>query len=151
MCYPHIPPLFYHYHYLLELQKHRLWGLLSYLISLSSSSPSLGPYPTTTKTLTLENLNLIQRILELTHSRSITAFYHTSFNRIANLSLAPSSFWTPAMMPFTPHHETPPFKFQFRLRQGKHSNFHSQKTSTTSSLFIVSFIHLTFHVPKRLT
>ena len=98
ICYLHrvpflrrTPPIFYHYHSLLELKKHRLCPVLSCLLSiyldltectiyihsrrypescpsesLSSPSPSLGPYLTTTQTLTFENLNLIQRILELT-------------------------------------------------------------------------------------
>ena len=108
MCYPHrfpflrkTPPLFYHYHSLLELQKHRLWQLLSYLLpihldltectiyihslhypescpSLSSPSPSLEPYPTNTQPLTPENLNLIQRILELIYPNFTTALCHTS-------------------------------------------------------------------------
>ena len=55
-------------------------------LSLSSSFPSLGLYPTITQKLTLENLNLIHRILELTHLKSITALCHTSFNRTAHVS-----------------------------------------------------------------
>ena len=47
--------------------------------SHSSMSPSLGLYIMTTYTLTLENLNLTQRVLELTHVKSITALCHTSF------------------------------------------------------------------------
>ena len=44
-------------------------------VFLSSPSPSLGLYPTTTQTLTLENLNLLQRILELTHWYHCTVPY----------------------------------------------------------------------------
>ena len=94
-------PLFSHFHSLLELQKHQLYRLSPYLqsihsglpapnlypfpslsivlsesfqnVSLSSSIPSLRPYPITTQTL-------IHRILELTHPKSITALCHISFS-----------------------------------------------------------------------
>ena len=46
-------------------------------LSLFSPIPSLGLYPTTTQTLTLQNLSLIHRILEVTHPKSITSLYHT--------------------------------------------------------------------------
>ena len=55
---------------------------------LSSPSPSERLYPTTTQTLTLENLNLIQRILELTHPKSITALCYTLLKRMVTPSLA---------------------------------------------------------------
>ena len=51
----------------------RILSMLFQNLSLSLLSPSLRPYPTTTQTLTFENLNLIHRILELTHQTSITA------------------------------------------------------------------------------
>ena len=44
--------------------------------SLSSPFHSLGPYPTIPQTLTLENLNLIRRILELKQPMSVIAIYH---------------------------------------------------------------------------
>ena len=51
MCYPHTvpflcrtPPLFYHYHSLLELQKHQLCWLRSYLLSIHLDLPKCTIY-----------------------------------------------------------------------------------------------------------
>ena len=58
-------------------------------ISLTSPFPSMEPYPTTTtQTLTLENMNLIYRIVELTHPKFIKVLFHTSFSRMDTHSLA---------------------------------------------------------------
>ena len=90
------PPLFSHFCSLLELEKNQLYRLsphpfrspsahnlhpfptLSIVLSmsfqnfsLSSPIPSLGPYPTTTQSLPLENLTLMRRILDLTRPKSI--------------------------------------------------------------------------------
>ena len=45
----------------------------------------------------------------------------------------------------------PSFPFNFVSVKASNSNFPFWKMSTTSSLFVVSFIPLKFHVPKRLT
>ena len=53
---------------------------------LSSPFP-FWSYPTTTQTLILKNLILIQRFLELNIPNSIVAMCHTSFNRMSTRSL----------------------------------------------------------------
>ena len=91
----------------------------------------LGPYPTTTQTLTLEKLNLIQRILSLycaTHR--LTGWPH---------------------LPYLFVHHTSPFPFSFFSVKESNSNFLSLKTSTTSSLFAVPYVPLSFYVFKRFT
>ena len=60
------------------LMPSRVLSILFQDLSFSSPSPSLELYPTMTQTLILENLNLIQRILELTYLNFITALCHTS-------------------------------------------------------------------------
>ena len=116
-------------------------------LSLSSPSPSLRPYNYTI--FSPWKLELIQRILKLTHSKSTTALCHTLFNRIATPSLALSISWTPEILPFTPHYDTFPFPFNFTSIKASNSNFPSLKTPTTPLLFSVPFIPFTFHVPKQ--
>ena len=117
---------------------------------LSSPIPSLGSYLNTTQTLTLQNLNFIHRILELTHPKSITALCHTSFNNTTTLSLALFISPTPAIHHLL-HTMILSISFQFCLRQGKQFKLSLLKTFTTSSLSAVPFIPLTFHVPNRFT
>ena len=56
-----------------------------------------------------------------------------------------------SMIPFTPHHDTFPFPFNFVSVKASNSKYLSLKTSTPSSLFAVPFTYLTFHVPNRFT
>ena len=148
MCYPHIfsflskaPPLFCYYHSLLEHQKHRLGHPLFYLIFIrlylpecsicihslhyrescpccSSPYPLLGPYPTTSQTLTAENLNLIQKIVELTQPKSTT---HCATHRSTGWPPLPKLFPSPNIgndaINSTPCYFS--LSFQFRLLQGK--------------------------------
>ena len=55
------------------------------------------------------------------------------------------------MILFTPHYDTSPFTFNFASVKAINSKFPFLKTSTTSSLFAVPFIPLTFHEPRLLT
>ena len=118
----------------------KILSMLFQNLSLSSPSPSLGPYLATTQTLTLENLNLIQRILELTYPKSITPLYYTSFNRMATPSLGHSISWILAMMPFTAQHDTSPFHFNFISIKASNLNFPSLKMQ--SHLFLLHSMYL---------
>ena len=63
-----------------------------------SFSPSVGPYTTTARNVTLGNLNLTHRILELTYPKSITALCHyLSLKKKSHLSYLCQSL---------EHHET---------------------------------------------
>ena len=93
----------------------------------------------------------MHKILEQTYPKSITTLCHTSFNRTVTPSLLLSISWTPAVIPFTPHYDTFQFPLSFVSVKASNLNFPFLKKSTTSSLFAVPFIPLTFHVPSRLT
>ena len=67
------------------------------------------------------------------------------------LSIALPISWSPAVIPFTLHNDTYPSPFNFLSVKASTLNFPSLKTPTTSSLFTVPFIPLTFHVPNRFT
>ena len=55
------------------------------------------------------------------------------------------------MIPFTLHHYTSPFPFNFVSVKASNSNLLSLKTSNTSSFFAVPFIPLIFHVNSQFT
>ena len=68
---------------------------------------------------------------------------------MATLSLGLSISWTLAIIPFTLHHNTYPFSFNFASVTARNSKFPFLKTSNPSSLFVIPFIPPTFRIPNQ--
>ena len=151
------PPLFYHYHSLLELQKHHLCPLSSYLLSIHLDLPECIVY--------IHSLLFPESVLFFSISFTVP-YHHTNFNP-RKLEFNPEDSrakitkFYPYTVPYIIHHTTPSqlirllntindsiystplylsIPFQFISIKTTHSNFPSLKTCTTSSLIAVPFI-----------